>query len=416
MGCRGRSSVRGKSSAGGKSYLSTMGSEIMKKLTDSVSRLSGEGAFEILAKANALEREGRSIVHMEIGQPDFPTPENVKEAGIRAIRENKTRYTPSNGIYELREAIAERIEQTRGFRPSHEQILPTVGGKGVIFYSILALVEPGDEVILPNPGYPAYASVVNYVGGKIVDLPLLEEARFEIDIADVEERITDRTKLIIINSPHNPCGSVLSKRCIEDIASLCEQRDIYLLSDEIYSKVIYDQEHHSPGVADECRERTLLLDGFSKTYSMTGWRLCYCIGPTPVIKQMSVLLLNSVSCVPSMVQWAGVEALRGPQDKVGEMVRIFKERRDLIVSGLNSISNVECHLPGGAFYAFPSIKKTGMTSKALQEYLLTEAGVALLPGTGFGRYGEGYLRLSYATSKEQIMEGLRRIKDGIDRL
>ncbi len=385
----------------------------MKKLAASMDRILGEGAFEVLAKAKALEREGREVLHFEIGEPDFETPENIADAGIKAIKEGKTHYVPSDGITELKEAVCEHILKTRGYRPDVEQVLILPGVKPGIYFSMVSILEPKDEVIFQDPSFPTYRSLVRYIGAKEVPIPLLEENEFRMSPEDIKERITEHTKLIIINSPQNPTGSVLTKREVEEIAEIAEEHDIFLLSDEIYSQMTYGVEHYSATKRDEARERSILLDGFSKAYAMTGWRLGYCIAPKKLIEKMTLLLINAVSCTAPFVQIAGIEALRGPQHSLKEMMNKFAERRNAIVEGLNSIKGFSCLYPAGAFYAFPNIKATGMNSRELADLLLYEAGVAVLPGTAFGEAGEGYLRFSYATSVETIERAIERIKSAL---
>lgn len=382
----------------------------MKKFASSLYRLSGEAAFEVLARAKKLEREGKKVLHFEIGEPDFNTPENIKEAAKLALDKNFTHYVPSGGVGELREAVREYIKLTRGFEPDLEQIVITPGVKPAVFYSILSLVETGDEVIYQDPGYPTYYSLIDYVGAKRVPVKLLEENEFRLTPSDIAEKITQRTKMIIINSPHNPTGAVLTKKDVEELARLAEENNIWLLSDEIYSEIIYDEKHYSPCARDACGERSLLADGFSKCFAMTGWRLGWLIAPKELAKRITTFITNTVSCTNSFVQLAGMQALKGPKEEVKEMVREFKRRREVIVKGLNEINGFTCLLPKGAFYAFPNIKETGMTGEKLASRLLEKANVAVLPGTAFGEGGEGYLRFSYANSVENIKEGIERIK------
>ncbi len=386
------------------------------KLAKCMSRLGTETAFEVLAKAKALEAQGREVVHLEIGEPDFDTPSNIVEAACKALRSGYTHYTPSAGMPELREAIAEEIAQTRGIPVDADNVVVTPGGKPIMFYVILALAEPGDEVIYPNPGFPIYESMINFTGAKAVPIPLREERGFEFDIEEFKSLVTDKTKLIIINSPQNPTGGILTQDTLEEIAKIAIERDIPVLSDEIYDQILYEGEFHSIASIPEMQERTIILNGFSKTYAMTGWRLGYGVMPKDFAVHIARLMTNSNSCTNAATQIAGVEALRGPQDKVAKMVAAFKERRDVIVQGLNEIPGVSCVLPKGAFYAFPNITGTGMKSKALADYLLNEAGVATLSGTSFGAYGEGYLRLSYANSVENIRKALERMGEAIAKL
>lgn len=383
----------------------------MPDLSNGANRIYGEAAFEVLAKAQELERQGKHILHFEIGEPDMKTPENIANAGIQAIRDKKTHYTPSIGILELRKAVQDEIEKTRGYRPDLDQIIITPGLKPGIFFSMLAIVNPGDEVIYPDPGYPTYGSTASFLGAKKVMVPLLEENDFRMNPDDIRERITDKTKLIIVNSPENPTGSVMTKSELEEVAEIAEEHDIFVVSDEIYSKMTYETKHYSPTVRDEAKERTILLDGFSKYYAMTGWRLGFMVTPVKMAERLKDFLVTSISCTAEFTQWAGVEALRGDQSFIPEMMKRFKEKRDRIVKGLNSISVFSCLSPKGAFYVFPNIKKTGMTSQECADHLLYNAGVAALPGTAFGPYGEGYLRFSYATTLENIDLAVERIKE-----
>lgn len=382
----------------------------MVNLSKGASRIYGEAAFEVLAKAQELERQKKSILHFEIGEPDIETPKNITRAGIRAIQEKKTHYTPSIGIMELRKVIQDEVEKTRGYRPDLKQVVITPGLKPGIFFSMLAIVDPGDEVIYQDPGYPTYGSVAAFLGAQQVMVPLLEENEFRMNPDDIRDRITKKTKLIVVNSPQNPTGSVMTKSEMEEIAELAEQHDIYLVSDEIYSKMTYDTHHYSPTVRDAAKERTVLLDGFSKYYAMTGWRLGYMVVPHAMAERLQDFLVSAVSCTAAFTQWAGIEALTGDQSFIPEMMARFKEKRDRIVEGLNSVPGFRCQVPKGAFYAFPNIKGTGMTSQECADHLLNEAGVASLPGTAFGPYGEGYLRFSYATTLKNIDIAIERIK------
>jgi len=383
----------------------------MPELSKGAARIYGEAAFEVLAKAQELERQGKEILHFEIGEPDMETPENIAKAGIDAIKNKKTHYTPSIGRLELRKAVQDEIEKTRGYRPDLEQIIITPGLKPGIFFSMLATVNPGDEVIYQDPGYPTYGSATSFLGAKAVLIPLLEENDFRMNPDDIKKRVTDKTKLIIVNSPQNPTGSVMTKNELDEIAELAEEHDIFVVSDEIYSKMTYETKHYSLTVRDEAKERTVLLDGFSKYYAMTGWRLGFMIAPAEMADRLEDFLVTSISCTADFTQWAGVEALTGDQSFIPEMMKRFKEKRDRIVKGLNSIHGFSCLSPKGAFYAFPNIKKTGMNSQECADHLLYKAGVAALPGTAFGPYGEGYLRFSYATSLENIDKAIEKIKE-----
>ncbi len=386
------------------------------KFSKLVQRAGTETAFAVLAKAKELERQGKSIIHFEIGEPDFNTPENVKQAGIKAIQENFTHYSPAQGILELREAVAEYIHKTRGIDVSPEEVVITPGGKDVILFTASAILDEGDEAIYPNPGYPIYESAIKISGATPVPMPLLEENGFAFDRKEFEKLITPKTKLIIINSPGNPTGGILSTEDLEFIADIAKKNDIIVMSDEIYSRIIYEGEFHSIASIPGMKERTVILDGFSKTYAMTGWRLGYAVTNKELAKQFVKLATNSFSCVATFVQMAGIEALRGPQDTVEEMRKKYEERRNLIINGLNEVPGFSVLMPKGAFYAFVNITGTGKTSKEISDYLLNEAGVATLPGTSFGKYGEGYIRFSYATSLDNIKEGLKRVKEAISKL
>ncbi|MDA8229069.1 MAG: pyridoxal phosphate-dependent aminotransferase [Desulfitobacterium hafniense] len=379
-------------------------------------QLGTETAFEMLAKAKELEMLGREIIHLEIGEPDFPTPNNIIEAGIKALREGMTKYNPSQGLIEPRQVIADYISRTRGISVDHEEVILVPGGKPVIFFSIIALVNPGDEVIYPNPGFPIYESVIRFVGGKPVPIQLREENGFRMDVDELRSLITDKTKMLILNSPQNPTGAILTREDIEDIAHEVLQRDIIVLSDEIYEKVIYEGEPYSIASVPGMKERTIILNGFSKSYSMTGWRLGYGVMNKPLAEKMTKLVINNNSCVPGFTQMAGVEALTGSQIASENMVSQFKLRRDVIVDGLNSIKGISCLKSPGAFYVFPNIKALGLPSGELADYLLNEAGVAVLGGQAFGEYGEGYLRLSYANSLENINMALEKIEKAVYKL
>ncbi len=386
------------------------------RLAQRMSRLGTETAFEVLARAKALEAQGREIIHLEIGEPDFDTPAHIKAAAVRALEEGYTHYTPAAGIPALREAIAEYVRCTRGIPVGPEQVVVVPGGKPIMFFAILALVEEGDEVIYPNPGFPIYESMIRFVGGRPVPLRLRMENEFRVDVEELARLITPRTRMLILNSPANPTGGVLTREDLAAIAELCLRHDLVVLSDEIYSRILYEGEHVSiasfPGMA----ERTIILDGFSKTYAMTGWRLGYGVMPEPLAEAVTRLMINSNSCTAAFTQMAGIAALTGPQDEVERMVAAFRERREVIVEGLNRLPGFRCLKPKGAFYAFPNIEGTGMSSRELATYLLEEAGVAVLSGTAFGEYGEGFLRLSFANSIENIQKALERIEKALRRL
>ncbi len=387
------------------------------RLAQSFSRLGTETAFEVLARARALEAQGRKIVHLEIGEPDFDTPPNIRDAAKKAIDAGHTHYGPSAGLPDTRKAIAEYVSKSRGVSYAAEETIIVPGGKPIIFFTILALVEPGDEVIYPNPGFPIYESMINYVGGKPVPLPIREELDWDFDAAEFEKLLTPKTKLVILNSPANPTGGVMTKETMDRVAkALAKFPDAMLLADEIYSRIVYEGKHLSLLAYPGMKERTILLDGFSKTWAMTGWRLGYGVGPKWLIDAIAKLSTNDHSCVPAFSQFAAIEALTGPQDSVTAMVAEFKKRRDVIVKGLNSLPGVTCKTPKAAFYVFPSIKGTGLKSKVLADALLAEAGVACLPGTSFGAMGEGYLRFSYANSVENIETALAAMKAALPRL
>jgi len=379
------------------------------RLAKRMARLGTETAFEVLVKAKALEAKGRDIIHLEIGEPDFDTPGNVVDAGCDALRKGFTHYGPSAGLVELREAIAQYVSETRRVSVAPDEVVVVPGGKPIIFFSILALAEDGDEIIYPNPGFPIYESMINYVGAKAVPIQLREKLDFRLDVDELAGLISDRTKLVIVNSPHNPTGGVLEKKDIDAIARAIGDRNIMVLSDEIYSQLIFEGEHHSIMSVDGMKERTILLDGFSKTYAMTGWRMGYGVMRADLATHISRLMTNSNSCTASFTQVAGIEALCGPQKSVDAMRAEFKKRRDIMVAGLNKIKGFSCRVPHGAFYVFPNITKTRWPSKKLADALLEDAGVAALSGTAFGNFGEGYLRFSVANSIENIEKALERV-------
>jgi aspartate aminotransferase len=381
-----------------------------------VAHLRPEGAYQVLARAQALEAQGRSILHLEIGEPDFETMPNVSLAGIGAIAQGKTRYTPPAGMVALRQAIAEDAGRQRGITINPDQVVVSPGAKPNLFFPTLALVNPGDEVVYPDPGFPTYPAMIGVAGGIPVPVPLVEENCFSFDLDALDRAVSDKTRLIILNSPSNPTGGVILKKDLEHIAEIAQRHDCWVLSDEIYARIAYDgvtvpSIASLPGMA----ERTIILDGFSKTYAMTGWRLGYGIMPEALARQVGLLLTHSVGCTAHFTQVAGLEAIRGSQDPVGKMVAEYKRRRDVIIAGLNSLPGMHCLMPQGAFYAFPNCKAYGMTAGELAERML-EGGVALLPGSAFGRYGEGYLRLSFATSLETIQEALARMRQVLEKL
>jgi aspartate aminotransferase len=379
------------------------------QLARRMSRLGTETAFEVLNKARALERQGKSIIHLEIGEPDFDTPANVIEAAVDALHEGWTHYGPSAGLPELRQAIAGYVSRTRGVKVAPEEVVVVPGGKPIIFFTILALIDETDEVIYPNPGFPIYESMIHYVGGKAVPIRLPEDHDFSFDVNELAALITDRTKLIILNSPHSPTGGVMQRKDVEQVARVIGDRNILVLSDEIYSRLLFEGEHFSIMSVPGMQERTILLDGFSKTYAMTGWRMGYGVMRADLAAHITRLMTNSNSCTASFTQMAGIEALRGDQSSVDHMCGEFKRRRDMFVAGLNKIKGFSCRMPKGAFYVFPNITKTGWKSKPLADALLEQAGVAALSGTAFGEYGEGYLRFSVANSLENLQQALERI-------
>ena len=380
------------------------------KYAKRMQNLGTETAFEVLAKAKKLEAEGKHIIHLEIGEPDFPTPENIVQAAVKSLQGGDTHYTPSNGILPLRETIAKYMSKTRGIDFHADEVVMTPGGIPIMFFAIIALVDEGDEVIYPNPGFPIYESMIKFMGGKPVPIPLKEEKGFAFDPEDLKKLITPKTKLLIINTPQNPTGGILNKDAILKIADIIKDKDIWVLSDEIYSRLIFTGEHFSISQVPGFKERTIILDGYSKYYAMTGWRAGFGVMNKELAPMISKLVTNSVSCTNAFVQNGCIEALEGPQDSVDQMKTEFLARRDIIVDGLNSIPGFSCIVPDGAFYAFPNITKTGYTSRELNDHLLYKANVAALSGTAFGEYGEGYLRFSYANSRENIKEAIKRIK------
>ena len=376
-----------------------------------MSRLGTETAFEVLVKARALEAQGKSIIHLEIGEPDFDTPANIIEAGSNALHKGWTHYGPSPGLPELRQTIADYVSRTRNVKVAPEEVVVVPGGKPIMFYAITALAEEGDEVIYPNPGFPIYESMINFVGAKAVPIQLREELDFRLDVKELASKITKNTRLIILNSPHNPTGGVLTKKDVLEIAAAIGDRDIMVLSDEIYSRLLVEGEHFSIMSVDGFKDRTILLDGFSKTYAMTGWRMGYGVMRADLATHLARLQTNAVSCTASFTQKAGVEALKGDQTAVTTMCAEFKRRRDYMVERLNRIKGFSCRMPKGAFYVFPNVTKTGWPSKKLADALLEQAGVAGLSGTSFGAFGEGYVRFSVANSMENIQKALDRIEE-----
>jgi aspartate aminotransferase len=380
------------------------------KLADRMNHILVEGAFDVLTRARALEARGHNIIHLEIGEPDFPTPPHIVEAGKQALDQGWTHYGPTQGLPELRDSIAAHVSTTRGVQVGGERVCVVPGGKPMMFFPMVALLEPGDEVIFPNPGFPIYESMIRFLGATPVPIPLIEERGFSFDLNVFRERLSDRTRLIILNSPQNPTGGVIPEEDIRAIADLVRERNLIVLSDEIYSRIYYDEPPFSitslPGMLD----KTILLDGFSKTYAMTGWRLGYGILPPFLVDAVNKLMVNSNSCTASFTQRAGIAALEGPHQAVENMVEQFRVRRDVFCKGLASIPGFRCAVPGGAFYAFPNVTGTGMDSKLLADGLLNEAGVACLDGGAFGEYGKGFLRFSYANSLDNLEEAVRRVR------
>jgi aspartate aminotransferase len=382
---------------------------VKPRLARRMSRLGTEGAFEVLARAKELEARGHDIIHLEIGEPDFPTPPHIIHAAEIALREGWTHYAPSAGLLQLREAVAEDAGRRRGIRIDPSEVVITPGAKPIYFFIVLALVEPDEEVLYPDPGFPIYESMIRFVGARPVPYTLREEDNFDIATAEIQERLTSRTRMIILNSPHNPTGGVTSRTQMEALARTLANRDLFVFSDEIYNRLIFEGEHVSLAQIPELRDRAIILDGFSKTYSMTGWRLGYGIMQPELAEQVTRLMINSNSCTASFTQVAGVAALRGDQSCVEGMREEFRRRRQVIVAGLNAIPGFRCLEPQGAFYAFPNATGTGWKSRELADGLLTEAGVACLPGTAFGQRGEGYLRFSFANSVENIERAVAQI-------
>jgi aspartate/methionine/tyrosine aminotransferase len=385
------------------------------KTASRMDRIGIETAFEVLVRARALEAQGRSIIHLEIGEPDFETPQNIKDAGKTAIDQNWTHYGPTQGYPELRQTIAAHVSQTRGISAGPQNVCVVPGGKPMIFFPVLALIEDGDEVIYPNPGFPIYESMIRFSGGTPVPIPLVEERGFCFDLDVFRAKLSDRTKLIILNSPQNPTGGVIGREDMASIAELVRDRDLMILSDEIYSRIYYDEPPCSIASLPGMQEKTIILDGFSKIYAMTGWRIGYGVMPEWLVAAVDKLMVNSNSCTASFTQRAAIAALTGDQNDCEAMVAEFHRRRDAFIAGLNTLPGFRCPMPEGAFYAFPNITGTGVRSKELADALLNEAGVACLSGTSFGEYGEGYLRFSYANSLENLTEAVERIRNWLAR-
>ncbi len=385
-------------------------------IADSLSRLGTETAFEVLARAKALEAQGKDMIHLQIGEPDFDTPPHIVEAAVKALREGQTHYCPAPGIPQLREAAADYLSRTRSISVDPGRVLVTPGAKPFLFFGVLATCNPGDEVIYPNPGFPIYESVIRWAGATPVPLPLTEESGFAFSADDLAERLTPKTKLVILNSPANPTGGVVPREVNAEVAKLLQDHGTYILTDEVYSEMVYDGEHDSIASHGDLLDRTILLDGFSKTFAMTGWRLGYAAVPKELVEPLTRLFINCHSCTPPASQLAGVAALTGPMDDVRAMIEEFRARRELVVAGLNDLPGVSCVEPKGAFYAFPNITETGLKARDLQNQLLEEAGVAMLAGTAFGEYGEGYMRVSYANSPENITTALGKMRELLERV
>jgi len=385
------------------------------RFAERMSRLGTEGAFEVLAKARRLEAQGKKIVHLEIGEPDFATPDNIVEAGISAMQNGYTHYTPASGILEAREAVANFVARTLKTEVDPLEVVLVPGSKNVLLFTLLACIEPGDEVILPDPGYPAYASQVNFIGGVPKTVTLREETGFRMDLDELASLITPKTRMLIVNTPQNPTGGVLTIEDVEFVCELAHKHDLLVVSDEIYSQLVYGFKHVSPLSHPGMRERTVLMDGLSKSYAMTGWRLGYAVAPKALAAKLDTLMINSSSCAAGFTQMAAIEALSAPESEhaVARMVKVFEHRRNLIVDGLNAIPGMRCARPEGAFYAFPNIEGTGFDEHELADRLLSEAGVAVLPGTAFGKAGKGFIRLAYTQSEDELKLGLDRIKEFI---
>lgn len=385
----------------------------MKNLSDAAHKLDGQKMFQILTKASELEKQGKEILHFELGDPDFNTPGNVVDVAIKALKNGDTHYAPSSGLLELKEAAADVTVRSRGFHPEPEQLLICPGANVIIYYAAACIVNPGEEVIVPDPGFVSYFSILKFLGIKIVRVHLHEENEFRLTPDDVLKAITPKTRMIIMNSPSNPTGAVMTEDEVRELYEIAKKHDVYLLSDEIYARMIYEDagtRHYSPSRYDHCKERTIIVNGFSKSYAMTGWRLGVAMGPVEVISKMGLLLETTTSCLSPFIQRAGIEALKGNQELIIEMVQEFRKRRDAIVKGLNSLPGVACLKPKGAFYVFPNIKKTGLTSEEFAELMLTQAGVALVPGPIFGENGQGYVRLCYTNSIETINKAIERMR------
>ena len=388
------------------------------RLTEAAYKLEGQPMFKLLSRVQELERAGKDIIHFEIGDPDFATPQNIVDSAINSLNNGEMHYTSSKGLYDFRKAVVDVTEKSRGFHPDIDQVVITPGANIIIYYAIKCLVEPGDEVIVPDPGFPTYYSVMKLCDVVPVRVPLREENGFRMNPYDVRKLITDKTRLIILNSPQNPTGALMKPEEVKEIYEIAEEKDIYIYSDEIYVRMIFDDsvKFSSPSFYDKCKKRTILANGFSKAFAMTGWRLGTVIAPLDIAEKMALLLETTSSCVSPFIQRAGIEAVMGCQSGTNKMMKEYKKRRDLIVSKLNNIKNITCLNPGGAFYVFPNIKNTGLTSLEFSDFALDKAGIALLPGTNFGKFGEGYVRLCYANSQKNIEVGMERLKKAVESL
>jgi len=384
----------------------------MKHLSDAALNVDGQPMFKMLDKVQALERSGRDILHFELGEPNFDTPKNIVDAACTALTNGETHYVSSMGLHELRESVQKTTQISRGFKPDIDQILVTPGANAIIYLAVSCLVNPGEEVIVPDPGFPTYYSAIRYCGAIPVTVPLHESNKFRLNPDDLRKRITSKTRLIIINSPSNPTGSVMTPDEIDEVARIAEEFDIYLLSDEIYARMVFDGDNrfHTPASNDLCKERTIIINGFSKAFAMTGWRLGVAVGPKEVIEKMGLVVQTIVSCVPPFIQRAGIEAINGEQSTIAEMRDSYQQRSEILYKGLNSISGIECVKPEGAMYVFPNISGTGMTSEEFANFALEKAGVALLPGNNFGEYGEGFIRLCYVNTLENIKLAVEKLR------
>lgn len=387
----------------------------MKHLSVAANNVEGQPMFKVLDKVQRLERSGREILHFELGEPNFDTPPNITEAACNALKSGETHYASSMGLYSFREIVQETTEKSRGFKPEIDQILVTPGANAIIYLAVSCLVNPGEEVIVPDPGFPTYYSAIKYCGAVPVSVPLYESNHFRMNPEDLRKRITSKTRLIILNSPSNPTGAVMKPEEIDEVARIAEEHDIYLLSDEIYARMVFDggNHFHTPARLDECKERTIIINGFSKAFAMTGWRLGVAIGPKEVIEKMGLVVQTIVSCVPPFIQLAGIEAIKGDQTLIEKMMAEYQKRRDILVAGLNNIPGIKCIKPEGALYVFPNIAGTGMTSEEFADFALEKAGVALLPGNNFGEHGQGFVRLCYVNTLENIELAIKKLAQAI---